>query len=196
MLDVKVVRLDSSALHTYADVSIEFEVRSKVRLDVLVESSGMNWIEEPVEPYGKNYDLVLSEHPRSLETRFDTSNWGIFGANLAERQIGGAIVAARSSDFDMLAGRDDLAVLVDLRVQPAFRGQGIGRALFHSAADWAKLQGCQELLVETQDTNVPACRFYSAMGFQLHSIATDGYGPDNPEAKLILRYELQTGPAT
>jgi len=73
----------------------------------------------------------------------------------------------------MLEGRRDLAVLWDIRSSPAYRGVGI--PLFRHAGNWAKKKGCSQLKVETQNVNVPACRFYLRMGCQLGEIRLFGY---------------------
>jgi GNAT superfamily N-acetyltransferase len=67
-------------------------------------------------------------------------------------------VAFNSADVTMLEGRRDLAVLWDIRVSPDFRGQGLGSGLLRAAEAWAISKGCLELKVETQNTNVRACR--------------------------------------
>ena len=68
---------------------------------------------------------------------------------------------------------EDLSVLWDIRVDPAYRGVGI--PLFRHAADWSRKHGCRQMKVETQNVNVPACRFYQRMGCQLGEIRLYGY---------------------
>ena len=70
----------------------------------------------------------------------------------------------------MLEARTDLAVLWDIRVRRKYRRSGIGSQLFDKCAELAKRQGCTRLKIETQDINVPACRFYAAKGCELRGI--------------------------
>ena len=49
----------------------------------------------------------------------------------------------------------------------------------------AREAGAQALDVETQDTNVPACRLYASCGFTLTDIKPHGYGSLIDEAKLL-----------
>jgi hypothetical protein len=58
----------------------------------------------------------------------------------------------------MLNGRNDLAVLWDVRVHPEYRGRGVGHRLFTAAAEWARTRDCRVLKIETQNINAPACR--------------------------------------
>jgi GNAT superfamily N-acetyltransferase len=90
----------------------------------------------------------------------------------------------------MLENRSDLAVLWDLRVQPEQRRKGIGRRLFQQAAEWARVQGCTQLKIETQNVNVPACRFYARQGCHLGAVLRYGYSgcPDVAHETMLLWY--------
>jgi GNAT superfamily N-acetyltransferase len=116
---------------------------------------------------------------------FDVSNWGLIGARRDGASAGGAVIAIRTPGLHMLGGRDDVAVLWDIRVSPRERGRSTGSALFRAAEDWAGARGCRWLKIETQSVNVPACRFYQKDG--LHpgrhrpvrpSRPADGHGDD------------------
>lgn len=70
----------------------------------------------------------------------------------------------------------DVAVLWDIRMDPGFQGFGTRRALFESAAVWAREQDCVHLQAETQ--NVSACRFYARMGCRLRTFDRFAYWAD------------------
>lgn len=55
----------------------------------------------------------------------------------------------------------------DLVVGVAFRGQGVGKALVRHATERAKSLGLYGVTLETQNTNLPACRLYERCGFVL-----------------------------
>lgn len=55
----------------------------------------------------------------------------------------------------------------DFVVEAQYRGQGAGQALLHRAVEWAQSKGLPGIMLETQDINVPACRFYERFGFIL-----------------------------
>ena len=75
----------------------------------------------------------------------------------------------------MLAGRDDIAVLWDIRVHPDHRRSGIGTALFAEVVKWSRQKSCKYLKIETQNINVPACRFYAKQGCRLGEINRFAY---------------------
>jgi GNAT superfamily N-acetyltransferase len=95
----------------------------------------------------------------------------------------------------MLERRQDLAVLWDIRIQPAARRQGVGKQLFFAAAEWAQGRGCQQMKIETQNVNVPACRFYASLGCELgaiHRYAYAGHPRVGHEAMLLWYLDLNS----
>jgi len=179
---VVVREVGPEALASWSAVPIAFEVKTVYR----VEDAGSGWTltEEKVDrPWVKNYE---SEGDESAEwaSRFDLSNWGFLQAFVRDRAVGGAAVAFRTSTVDMLEERDDLAVLWDLRVHPDYRGKGVGKHLFQAAVAWARSRGARQLKIETQNVNVPACKFYKGMGCRLGKIGT--YPPPYENEVMLL----------
>jgi ribosomal protein S18 acetylase RimI-like enzyme len=179
-----------TALAEYARVPIVFRVDSI--LDVTSHDEQMRSFvlsERRVDvPYDKDYDGIVGEGPLHWAGHFDLSNWALITARLATGLVGGAAVAFDTPGLTMLEGRSDLAVLWDIRVAPAARRQGVGSALFAKIEAWARLRGCRQLKVETQNTNVPACRFYQRQGCQVRAIHRAFY-PDFPEESQLLWYK-------
>ena len=97
-------------------------------------------------------------------------------------------MAGNCADPDSVDGRQDLAVLWDIRVSPDARGRGIGSALIAAAEAWAVTRGCGRMKVETQNINLPACRFYARHGFVLEAINRDAY-PEWPDEIQLLWYK-------
>jgi GNAT superfamily N-acetyltransferase len=85
----------------------------------------------------------------------------------------------------MLEGRNDLAVLWDIRVEPRLRGKGIGKTLFEMAEVWAQERHCRTLKVETQDVNPSACFFYLGRGCQLKAVMPGVYKFFPDEIQLL-----------
>jgi GNAT superfamily N-acetyltransferase len=139
-------------------------------------------------PYVKDYDAISGEGPSQWARRFDVSRWGYIRAQSGGRLVGGAVLAFDSGDVALLEGRRDLAVLWDIRVSPDVRGLGIGSRLVRSAEAWAISKGCRQLKVETQNINVPACRFYERQGFVLKTVDRLAY-PELPREIQLLWYK-------
>jgi GNAT superfamily N-acetyltransferase len=85
-----------------------------------------------------------------------------------EAREGGAVVgfALFFTSFSTFLGRPGL-YLEDLYVEPAYRGQGIGKALLRGLAGLAVERGCGRFEWSVLDWNADAIGFYEAMGAQL-----------------------------
>ena len=175
-----------AALGEYAQVSIAFAVESRyVAVPIGGADGGWRLIEERVDPpWIKDYD---GGEPPNRWLRWDTTNWRILSAFAGDERVGGAIVVHDSPELEFLEGCEDLAALWDLRVAPEWRRRGVGTMLFEHVVRNAKRAGCVELKIETQDVNVPACRFYAGKGAQLRAIHHGMY-PECPDEIQFLWY--------
>jgi GNAT superfamily N-acetyltransferase len=195
-MSVEVSQESIDSLEEYATVPIAFEVGAVFDVAGRGDDGGGFVLTERAldAPYLKDYDAAEGEGPACWAKRFDLSNWGLFAARVEGRRVGGAAVAFDTPGLDMLEGRRDLAVLWDIRVSPGARGQGVGSALFRAAEAWAGARGCRRLKVETQNVNVPACRFYMRQGCVLGAVDPSAY-PGLPEEVQLLWYKEITRPA-
>ena len=188
-MDVEVSEASSAALVEFARIPISFEVRSVLDVTGPGEGGELVLTERALDaPYVKDYDAISGEGPTRWAHRFDLSSWGVLLARVDGRPVGAAVIAFDTPGVDMLEGRRDLAVLWDLRVAPDARGQGVGAALFRAAEEWARARGCTELKIETQNINVPACRFYAAQGCVLRAANRTAY-PELPDEIQMLWYK-------
>lgn len=177
------------SLQEYAQVPIALEVNSIYVVDEVDEGlGGLKLKEESVNPaYIKDYDASAGESPLNWPEKFDLGNSGLFLAQVEGITRGAAAVFFRNPEIRMLEGREDLAVLWDIRVDTSFRGLGIGRSLFQYSARWAGEKGSSLLKVETQNINVGACKFYKKMGCRLGIIHRYAY-LDYPEEVMLVWY--------
>jgi GNAT superfamily N-acetyltransferase len=124
------------------------------------------------EPYRKDYDAIRGNRPADWPARFDVSGWALLSAWSAGQRVGGLVIAERH-------------MVWDLRVAPALRGRGLGTQLFAAAERWIRAHGGRRLDVETQNVNLPACRFYESRGCRLVRVERGTY-PDFPdEVELV-----------
>lgn len=84
-MKVKIVEETPAELAEYERVPSAFRVETHFIVD-----SDFNLIEEPVEPFIKDYDANESERPTNWPKGFDISRWGIFSAFHDEQRLGGA----------------------------------------------------------------------------------------------------------
>jgi ribosomal protein S18 acetylase RimI-like enzyme len=148
---------------------------------------GIRLDEEAVAtPYAKDYG-ESGDAPSLWPSMAGVSRWGFFLAGSGEHPVGGAAVGVGDALLPVgLPGPPGLAVLWDIRVAPDARGRGIGSALMLSVAAWARAHGGTRLAAETQNVNVPACRFYVRQGFTLGAVHRFGYAGIPPVASEVL----------
>lgn len=187
-------QVDSTHFKQYDRIPMRVHVTSCYQIMKLDRGlGGLLLSETPVEPYVKDFCAGGQESAARWAARFDLSNWAFFMAFDGDVPVGGAAVAARTEGVHMLAGRDDLAVLWDIRVADPCKGRGIGQALFDRSVDWARRQGYRQLKIECQNTNVPAVKFYHKQGAVLSAVDEYAYWQEpecRHEAQLIWYLDL------
>ena len=192
-MKIEVSEESIDTLDEYASIPIAYTVEQVLEIEDHGKAPGEFVLTERsvVVPFIKDYDAFKVEHPAQWAKRFDVSNWGLFAARVAGRRVGGAVVAFNTPNMIMLEGRSDLAVLWDIRVSPEARGRGVGSALFPAAEAWARSRGCDQLKIETQNINAPACRFYLRQGCTLEAVHRFAYAEFPDEIQLIWYKELK-----
>jgi GNAT superfamily N-acetyltransferase len=194
MANVKIRQEIPSCLPEYARIPSAFE--STQVFDVTPAGAGAAAFELSARctsaPFRKDYDQVSGEGPAFWPQQFDVSNWGFFLARMAGELVGAAAIACNTPGVDMLEGRSDLAFLWDIRVAPEAQRTGVGSQLFRAAEAWARERGCTELMIETQNNNVPACRFYSSKGCTLKAAIPSAYPKFPDEIQLLWHKPLRS----
>ncbi len=178
------------ALAEYAKISIAFHIETVFRVEAVENGlGGFILREEKIKkPYSKDYDAIPGEGPASWPKQWDISNWEIISAFAGRKRIGGALVAYDTEGLNFLEGRKDIAGLWDIRIDPKFRGHGVGTKLFQRVVRCAKKRGCKLLKIETQNNNVYACKFYAGQGCELGAINRHAY-PELPGETQMIWYK-------
>jgi len=186
-LPVRIEECGAESLTEYATIPMAYLVKSV--FDIVETESGKFELKERSldAPFIKDYGSIPEQSPLQWSLDFDISNWGFFLARQNGHAVGGAAIAFNTPNVEMLEGRGDLADLWDIRVHPDAQGKGVGKALMAAAEKWARARECTELKIETQNINVPACRFYERMGYSLRTARSAAY-PDFPEEIQLLWY--------
>lgn len=192
-MNIKIVEEKPEVLSDYEKISIAFSVDTVFRVELIENGlGGVDLIEEKIsKPFIKDYDAIGGNRISLLGERFDLSNWGIFSAFDGDKRIGGAIIAPETAETTMLEKYNDVACLWDLRVAPEYRGKSVGRQLFAHALKWSRAGNCRLFKVETQNINVPACRFYARQGCRLGSFDFYTYPEGLNEIQLVWYQKLQ-----
>jgi streptothricin acetyltransferase len=80
------------------------------------------------------------------------------------------------------------AYIEDIRIGSEYRRTGIGTRLMETALEWAKIGHMPGIMLETQDINVPACKFYESCGFELGGVDVYLYKGVTPVIDEIALY--------
>lgn len=190
MTVISILQITAEQYSLYDSIPSNFRVESIYKVEQIKNS--LQLVENPVEnPFLRDYNAVGHDSPSAWAKEFDLNNWGLFVAMDRDQPVGGAAVALDSPVFPVWhMQRQDLAVLWDIRVHPAHQSRGIGTGLFRHAVDWARQKGCGQLGIETDSSNLPACKFYARMGCELSGILKYGYSgvPEISEFAMLLWY--------
>lgn len=198
-MTIRIARESSSILEDYSTIPISFQVNTVLCIEPLEKGlKGFRFSEERVEtPYVKDYDEDEEDTPLSWPHKWDVSNWGFFPAYEDGKLVGGAAVAYRTQGIFMLEGRSDICALWDIRVAPEHRRKGVGTELFDAVKRFAVERQCRFLKIETQNINVPACRFYLKQGCELGAVNRYAYASypsyPHPEETQFVWYLALTG---
>ncbi|GMV87783.1 MAG: hypothetical protein AMXMBFR81_07140 [Chthonomonas sp.] len=148
-------------------------------------------VREPT-PWVKDYD-ALEDALHVLPARHRLERWLGLVALRGDSVVGTLLALADDPTYVPQIGAEGVWV-VDIRVDPSVRGTGVGSALWAAAEAWTLETGRCELWVETQDVNVPACRFYQKMGCRVASVDARAYPPEMGETRVIWVKRLVRGP--
>jgi len=113
--------------------------------------------------------FIQVEHPeagygRFLVSRIGTNDTQVLVADRDGEVVGYVFVQVEGTDWMMLRG--PCAIVEDVYVDEAARGQGAGRALMRAAIDWAATQGRTQVVLMTKTRNEHAQALFANLGFR------------------------------
>lgn len=188
----EIKEMDKTCFELYDQVSQNVDVRSEYRVTRIDNGlGGLVFEEVTVTPYVK--DLSVYEQATKYEEMFDVSNWRFFMAFDGETPVGAMTVAGTTEGMYMLGGRTDACVLWDIRVADAYKHKGIGQKMLDMGIAAARADGYRLMIIECQNNNVTACKFYRKQGAQLSKVDMNAYDsePDvADEVQFVWHLEL------
>jgi ribosomal protein S18 acetylase RimI-like enzyme len=190
MLDEPLIRpLTEDDIPRLAEIRPGFVSDTALRVERLGNGLEAGWrlVEHPLpEPFDKGhaYDFDANERA-AIRRRLQRGD----GLHLVVEWRGrfAGLLEATPQEWNSTAS------VWNLMLDRAIRRQGVGRELFARAAAWARQAGYRALVFETQTNNVPACRFYLALGCRLDGLRETLYHNDDlarGEVALFWTYPL------
>lgn len=144
--------VDGTSIRDVGKCDSQFVIDSELVLHAENNQICYTVVDRPVKK--KRYEPADIDHTTYLKDPEKT----IFLAYVAG-EIAGQIILRKN--WNNYAYVDDIAVDVN------FRRMGIGQALIDQAKEWAREKQLAGIMLETQNTNVGACKFYEGCGFKL-----------------------------
>ena len=136
------------------------------------------------QPYTRHFDEEISAE--DLERYEQAIKEGLsLGCWQGKRLVGLAI--AETHHWNRILWIHEFHIAANVR------GQGLGRQLMDAMADRARQNGLRALQVETQNTNVPAIRFYRQVGYEIEAIDLSYYtnrDVEDYEVAIFMRRKL------
>jgi ribosomal protein S18 acetylase RimI-like enzyme len=153
------------------------------------DSKFMVYAELELEIFNGDITYIINELPFSYEKHYpnddinyeeyiDNPDKTVFLAYMDE-EVAGQIILRRNWN--------KYAYIEDIRVKSKFRRKKIGQKLMNAAIGWAKENNMLGIMLETQNNNVDACKFYKKCGFVLGGLDKYLYnGIGNPNEEVAL----------
>lgn len=149
---IRILALDTYNAADAAAIDGEFTIDSL--LVVSASPTAIDYHSVAVKPYQKRY----GDDSRLPADYLGDNHRAGFLAYIGGRPAG---VLLLSAGWNRLASIDDIAV------DRCQRRRGVASELLAAAESWARRRGLAGLRLETQNTNVAACRLYEHYGFTL-----------------------------
>lgn len=174
-MQITLRQMDAQSLHQVDQFNRNSIVNSHLVLHIQDNKIAYSII--PVEPYEK----ILDVDPEDYTTFIHNPEKVIFFADVDGKPAG---------KIKLVPWWNKFAYVEELVVSTKFRGKGVGRALMNRAIEWAKYQNFPGITLETQDNNVPACKFYEKCGFVLGGFDLYAYRNLSNASEIALYWYL------
>ncbi len=151
--------------------AVDTAFETKVVFDVVARERGIDLVERALEaPLVKRYSIG--------EVFAPWARWETGWVAVAEGEVRGFATVQHEPWHQRL-------VLWFLYISPAWRRQGVGRALLAEAEAYGREQGATHVWLETSNVNVPGVAAYNRLGYALCGADTLYYGEYMPGETAI-----------
>ncbi|PGB04618.1 streptothricin N-acetyltransferase SatA [Bacillus toyonensis] len=176
--------LGKNDLDNFPEIDDSFIVNARLILSLSKVNRRIEYTVEDVPSYEKSYfqndneELAYNEY-------INKPNQVIYIA-LLHNQIIGFIVLKKNWNY--------YAYIEDITVDKKYRTLGIGKRLVDQAKKWAKEDNMPGIMLETQNNNVAACKFYEKCGFVIGGfdfLVYKGLDMTNDEAAIYWYFHFK-----
>jgi streptothricin acetyltransferase len=170
---INIKEIDADHILDVNQCNDEFTVDSVIVLNVKDNVIGYSTLQVPITK--KRYSKDIVDY-----TSYINKQDKVVYLAYVEGQIAGQIILRKNWN--------KYAYIEDIAVDVQFRRKGVGTELISRAKKWANNRRLMGIMLETQNNNVPACKFYESCGFQLRGFDTYLYKGIDPATSEVALY--------
>ncbi|WP_242234938.1 streptothricin N-acetyltransferase SatA [Bacillus cereus group sp. BfR-BA-01316] len=181
-------KLEINDLDYLPAIDDSFTVNTRLVLSVSKINNKIEYTVEKVPGYEKSYleDKYDDDEELAYNEYINNPNQIIYIALLHNQIVGVMILKKNWNRY---------AYIEDIKVDKECRELGIGRRLIEQAKQWAKDGNMPGIMLETQNNNVAACKFYEKCGFLIGGfdfLVYKGINEQNDEVAIYwyLKFEV------
>ncbi|MDA1544143.1 MULTISPECIES: streptothricin N-acetyltransferase SatA [Bacillus] len=156
-MNLLIRKLEKNDVGNFPEIDDSFIVNARLILSLSKVNRRIEYTVEDVPRYEKSYlQNQYDNEALAYNDYINKPNQVIYIA-LLHNQIIGFIVLKKNWNH--------YAYIEDITVDKKYRTLGVGKRLVDQAKKWAKEGNMPGIMLETQNNNVAACKFYEKCGF-------------------------------
>lgn len=156
-MNLVIRELETNDLDNLPEIDDSFIVNARLILSLSKGNRRIEYTVEDVPSYEKSYLQNQDDNEELAYNEYiNKPNQVIYIALLHNKIIGLMVLKKNWNHY---------AYIEDITVDKKYRTIGVGKKLVDRAKQWAKKGNMPGIMLETQNNNVAACKFYEKCGF-------------------------------
>ncbi|ACK64036.1 TPA: streptothricin N-acetyltransferase SatA [Bacillus cereus] len=156
-MNLVIRELETNDLDNLPEIDDSFIVNARLILSLSKGNRCIKYTAEDVPSYEKSYLQNQDDNEELPYNEYINKPNQVIYIALLHNQIIGLMVLKKNWNH--------YAYIEDITVDKKYRTLGVGKRLVDQAKQWAKKGNMPGIMLETQNNNVAACKFYEKCGF-------------------------------
>ncbi|MGR5908982.1 streptothricin N-acetyltransferase SatA [Bacillus paranthracis] len=156
-MNLLIRKLEKNDVGNFPEIDDSFIVNARLILSLSKVNRRIEYTVEDVPSYEKSYLQNQCDNEELAYNEYINKPNQVIYIALLHNQIIGFIVLKKNWNH--------YAYIEDITVDKKYRTLGVGKRLVDQAKQWAKEANMPGIMLETQNNNVAACKFYEKCGF-------------------------------
>ena len=156
-MNLVIRELETNDLDNLPEIDDSFIVNTRLILSLSKGNRRIEYTVEDVPSYEKSYLQNQDDNEELAYNEYINKPNQVIYIALLHNQIIGLMVLKKNWNH--------YAYIEDITVDKKYRSLGVGKRLVNQAKQWAKKGNMPGIMLETQNNNVAACKFYEKCGF-------------------------------